>query len=157
MVRAETHPNSRKMKPVIATRLLLLALFLLGAAAAVAAAEVGREDALAIRKVVADQLDAFAHDDAPRAFSLATTDIRTQFGTPEAFITMVRSAYPVVYRRKMTQFEPPEVVDGWIIQPVRMTDEQGRAWIALYPMQREADGSWRINGCQLARLSGLAA
>ena len=27
-------------------------------------------------------------------------------------------------------------------------------WIALYAMERQPDGSWRINGCQLARLAG---
>jgi hypothetical protein len=32
-----------------------------------------------------------------------------------------------------------------------MTDAAGDTWIAFYPMQREADGAWRINGCQLAR------
>jgi len=25
-------------------------------------------------------------------------------------------------------------------------------WLALYPMEKQSDGSWRINGCQLARL-----
>jgi hypothetical protein len=136
-------------------RSFLLTLFLIAASNALQAAEVSRQDALAIHEVIADQLDAFTRDDAPRAFSLATTGIRAQFGTPEKFIDMVRSAYPVVYRRKTAQFEKPEVVGGEVIQAVTMTDEEGRAWIALYPMQRQADGSWRINGCQLARLSGL--
>jgi hypothetical protein len=138
-------------------RAFLLALLLSCTSTALSAAEVTRQDALAIHAVIADQLDAFTRDDAPRAFSLATTGIRAQFGTPEAFINMVRSAYPVVYRRKTVQFEKPAVVEGEVIQPVRMTDAGGHAWIALYPMQREADGSWRINGCQLARLPGLEA
>ena len=135
-------------------RPFLLALFLFGASAALPAAEVGGEDALAIRAVIAEQLDAFAHDDAPRAFSLATTGIQAQFGTPEVFISMVRSGYPVVYRAKMVQFDKPVVVEGQVIQPVRMTDAEGRAFIALYPMQRQAGGGWRINGCQVARMSG---
>ena len=29
-----------------------------------------------------------------------------------------------------------------------------RAWLALYPMQRQPDGSWRTNGCQLVRRAG---
>lgn len=121
------------------------------------AAEISREDALAIRAVIAEQLDAFAKDDARHAFSLATAGIRARFGTPEVFIDMVRTAYPVVYRPKTVQFEEPAIVDGELFQPVKMTDTEGRAWIALYPMQREADGRWRINGCQLARLPGREA
>ncbi len=57
-------------------------------------------------------------------------------------------------RPKTVQFEKPVVIEGEVVQPVRMTDVEGRAWVALYPMQRQADGGWRINGCQLARLPG---
>ena len=80
--------------------------------------------------------------------------IRERFGTPETFMAMVRTGYPVVYRPQSVQFEAPAVVDGEVIQPVRMTDADGQAWIAFYPMQRQADGAWRINGCQLERLRG---
>ena len=132
-------------------RALALALLLFGLAAAPRAAEVSREDAAAIRAVVAEQLEAFARDDARHAFSLATAGIRERFGTPEVFMDMVRTGYPVVYRPKSVQFEKPGVVDGEVIQPVRMTDAAGDAWIAFYPMQRQPDGAWRINGCQLAR------
>src|SRR5205085_3973530 len=116
--------------------------------------EVTRGDAATIRAVISEQLDAFRRDDGPRAFSLATAGIRAQFGTPEAFMQMVRSGYPVVYRPRSVSFETPELIDGTVIQPVRMTDEAGRAWLALYPMKREADGTWRTDGCQLGRLPG---
>jgi hypothetical protein len=131
-----------------------LALVLFGLAASSPAAELSSEDAIAIRGVIAEQLEAFARDDARRAFALATNGIRERFGTPEVFMDMVRTGYPVVYRPKSVQFEKPAVVEGEVIQPVRMTDAEGNAWIALYPMQRQADGVWRINGCQLARLRG---
>ena len=42
---------------------------------------------------------------------------------------------------------------GELVQPVRMTDAEGRAWLALYSMEKQSDGSWRINGCQLGRLT----
>jgi hypothetical protein len=135
-------------------RSFLLALFFCGVAASSSAAELSREDAAAIRAVVAEQLEAFARDDGPRAFSVATTGIRARFGTPEVFMEMVRTGYPVVYRPKSVQFEKPEVVEGVVVQPVRLIDAEGRPWIALYSMQRQPDGGWRIDGCQLARLAG---
>jgi hypothetical protein len=135
-------------------RSLILAFLVFGCAAASPAADVSAEDARAIRAVITEQLDAFARDDGARAFSLATSGIRERFGTPETFMAMVRTGYPVVYRPQSVQFEPPAVVDGEVIQPVRMTDADGQAWIAFYPMQRQADGAWRINGCQLERLRG---
>ncbi len=67
---------------------------------------------------------------------------------------MVRSSYAVVYRPKTVRFDPPVLIEGEVVQPVRMTDAEGRAWLALYPMQREVSGAWRINGCRLARLKG---
>ena len=135
-------------------RSLLPGLLLFAFASSLPAEEIAAEDALAIRAVIAEQLDAFSKDDAWRAFSLATAGIRARFGTPEVFIDMVRTTYPVVYRPKSVQFEKPVLLDGEFFQPVKMTDAEGRAWIALYPMEREADGRWRINGCQLARLPG---
>ena len=111
-------------------------------------------DASAVRTVIEAQLDAFQKDDAPRAFSYATSGIRESFGTPENFLEMVRTSYPVVYRPKTVKFEAPQLIDDMVVQPVRLTDADGRTWIALYPMQREPDGTWRINGCQLARLAG---
>jgi Domain of unknown function (DUF4864) len=127
---------------------------LLFVAAAAPAAEISKEDAAAIRKVISEQIDAFKRDDGPRAFSLATAGIRAQFRTPEVFMEMVRSQYAVVYRPKSVQFQVPEIVDGQVVQPVRMTDADGRTWLAIYPMQREA-GGWRTNGCLLHPLPGV--
>ena len=67
---------------------------------------------------------------------------------------MVRTQYAVVYRPKSVQFQVPEIIDGQVVQPVRMTDAAGRAWLAVYPMLREA-GSWRTNGCLLHPLPGV--
>ena len=66
---------------------------------------------------------------------------------------MVRSEYPVVYRPRTVTFDAPVPLDDddELVQPVRMTDADGRAWIALYPMQRGPDGVWRTNGCQLRK------
>jgi type II secretory pathway pseudopilin PulG len=137
------------MVRILGTLLLALAPLFASAQGAVPAA-----DAQAVRAVIEAQLDAFRRDDAARAFSLATPGIRETFGSAENFLAMVRNSYAAVYRPKSVAFEAPLVIDGELVQPVRLTDAEGRAWIALYPMQRQPDGSWRTNGCQLARLAG---
>ena len=126
----------------------------LGSTAAAAQSTVSPGDARAVREVIEAQLDAFKKDDAARAFSLATAAIRERFGSAGNFLEMVRSSYAVVYRPRSVLFEAPVLIDGEVVQPVRMTDAEGRGWIALYPMQRQPDGSWRTNGCQLGRLAG---
>jgi len=115
------------------------------------------EDARAVRAVIEAQLDAFRRDDAERAFSLATPGIRATFGDPETFMHMVRSSYAVVYRPSSVAFEAPLLVHGELVQPVRLTDVAGRAWLALYPMQRQPDGRWLTNGCELVPLRGTQA
>lgn len=135
-------------------RTLLALVLVAGSLPAKAQGALASADARAVREVIEAQLDAFQKDDAARAFSLATPAIRETFGTPENFMSMVRGSYAVVYRPANVAFEPPVLLDGQVVQPVRLSDEQGRAWIALYPMQRQPDGTWRTNGCQLARIPG---
>ena len=140
----------------MARLLCALCALLLAAAPLLATAQsaVSPDDARAVREVIEAQLDAFRKDDAARAFSLAAPGIREKFGSPEIFMDMVRSSYAVVYRPRSVTFEAPLGVDGQIVQPVRMTDDEGRGWIAIYPMEHQPDGSWRTNGCQLGRLGG---
>ncbi|MFL6566411.1 MAG: DUF4864 domain-containing protein [Burkholderiales bacterium] len=106
----------------------------------------------AVRAVIEAQLEAFRRDDAARAFSYAAPGIRESFGTPEKFMAMVREQYAVVYRPRSVSFEEPLMVGEDLVQPVRMTDGYGHAWMAIYPKAKQPDGHWRINGCHLARL-----
>ena len=133
----------------------LVSGLLLSLLVSVASAQgVSRQDAAAIKAVITEQIDAFRRDDGAHAFSLAAPGIRLRFGTAEMFMDMVRNGYPAVYRPASVLFDAPEIYDGAVIQTVRLTDAEGRAWLALYPMERQADGTWRINGCQLARVPG---
>jgi hypothetical protein len=52
---------------------------------------------------------------------------------------------------RSVSFEAPVQAGDEVVQPVRMTDASGSAWVALYPMVKQPDGTWRINGCQLGR------
>jgi Domain of unknown function (DUF4864) len=113
------------------------------------AAGVSAADEKAIRAVVQAQLDAFAADDATRAFSFAAPGIRAMFGTADRFMAMVRTGYPVVYRPASVVFLKPELIDGEVIQGVRMTDASAAQWLAVYQMQRQPDKTWRIGGCQV--------
>lgn len=135
-------------------RALFLLMVIFAPVNAVSQPALAAAEARAVREVIEAQIEAFRKDDAAKAFSLATPGIRELFGSPERFIEMVRASYAVVYRPASVAFDAPVLIKGNVFQPVRMTDSQGRAWLALYPMQRQPDGHWRTNGCQLARLPG---
>ena len=88
-------------------------------------------------------------DDAAAAFAFASPDIRQQFATPEHFMAMVRKSFRPVYRPRSYSFGAPALLDGVPVQPVRVIGPNGHGTVALYQMERQPDGSWRIAGVTL--------
>jgi hypothetical protein len=140
----------------IACRIVLAALFVLGghwgrhqsrADEVIAPAE-----SAAIRKVIEDQIAAFGRDDGQAAFSYASPTIQGIFGTPDQFMDMVRGGYQPVYRPSAVDFQPPEPISGGWDQPVIVVGPDGVTYMAIYQMQMQSDGSWKINGCRIERL-----
>lgn len=121
------------------------------------APDVPAGDARDVRAVIQAQFEAFAADDAKRAFSFATPKLREVFGNADDFIELVRSAYPVVYRHATVAFLKPERVDRALLQGVHLTDAQGVLWLAMYRMERQRDRSWRIGACQMVPTRGQVA
>ena len=118
------------------------------------AADVSAADAKSVRAVIQAQFDALAVDDAKAAFALAAPNLREMFGTPDDFIDMVRTSYPVVYRPVSVAFLKPERIDDALFQGVHLTDADGNLWLAMFRMVRQRDKSWRIAGCHVVHASG---
>ena len=109
------------------------------------------EERAAVRSVIEGQLSAFAADDSDRAFSFASQNIQEMFITARNFMDMVRTAYPVVYRPAGVSFQVPVKRGEDVWQAVQMRDAKGVDWVALYNLQRQANGAWKINGCVLQK------
>ena len=127
-----------------------LAMFGLLAPVAASAALLAEPDASAVRKVVEAQLEAFAADDAERAFSYASTGIRAQFGDAATFMAMVRGGYPMVVRPTAVSFfqaQANDPAEGTASQTVYLRDRAGRLWRATYLLDRQLRAGWRISGC----------
>ena len=114
-------------------------------------ADVSDADREAIRAVVEDQLAAFQADDAIRAFSHASPMIRRAFGTPSNFMRMVVTGYPPVYRPQAVEFQDIVTFHGAPTQRVFLVGPDGQSVIALYVMELQAGGDWKINGCFLIK------
>jgi hypothetical protein len=67
---------------------------------------------------------------------------------------MVRGSYPMVVRPAAVTFLAPRRADAQVLQPVQLTDREGRMWLALYSLQPQPDGGWRISGCQVIANDG---
>jgi hypothetical protein len=129
----------------------VLALFLLIAGPVFAQAPADGADKAAIVGVIQRQLDAFQGDRAAEAFGYASPGIQRMFGTADNFMTMVRQGYPQVYRPRSVDFRELVTTEGRIVQKVLFVGPDGVPVVADYIMQRQPDGSWRIDGCSLER------
>ena len=118
--------------------------------------KLSRNDWIAMRTVISQQLAALKRGDGERAFRYASAGIRAQFGDARNFLAMVRSGYAPLLEARYTEFLEGAVVDGVIVQPLRLVGRDNTVLVALYTMDKR-EGVWRINGCQLAPSTVKAA
>lgn len=139
---------------ILSRFLILLSFCWLGISASSASESADSE---AFQKIIKQQMNAFAADNAAEAFSFATNNLKRQFQTPEFFLEMVRRGYQPVYRPKSVTFGLSKVTDIGPTQEVYVTGPKGKNWLAVYSFEKQQDGSWRISGCYLKEADGFAA
>ena len=140
-----------QMRIAVVTLALVLAPAFIGAAALRAAEHSQAQQQAAIVDVISQQLAAFGRDDAAGAYAFAAPSIQQKFPSPDIFMSMVRRGYAPVYRPVAVEFLELREFQGVPYQAVRLIGPDGAAVIALYRMQQQADGSWRIAGVQLVK------
>ena len=101
-------------------------------------------------------VEAFEADDLETAFSFASPNIQSIFGTPENFGSMVSGSYPMVWRPSDITFLNSENRNGSTWQRLKVTDRQGASYWFIYEMVL-IDDKWRINGVFRIDAPGLNA
>ena len=121
------------------------------------AAALESADKSAIRGVIERQIEAMRRDDGAAAYGYAAPAIQRMFPSEDSFMRMVRDAYRPVYKPRSVLFG--ELKDGAdeITQSVLLRDADGEDWLAIYSLERQADGSWKISGCRLTKDLGESA
>lgn len=133
----------------------LVAIFIL-LFSPLAAHAVEDADRNAGREAISRQIEAFRRDDAAAAYGYAAPAIRQMFQTEDAFLDMVRRAYPPVHRPRSFQFGEARDVATGFEQAVAIQDETGTDWDAVYSFEKQPDGSWKISACRLVKRPGEA-
>jgi hypothetical protein len=110
------------------------------------------------QRIIAAQISAFRADDGPTAYSFAAPVVRKIFPTPEIFMSMVKRGYGPVYRPQSFNFTEA-LIDpmGRPAQKMLVVGPDGKTYEALYSMEKQPDGTWRISGCTLLEIPGLDA
>ena len=137
----------------------ILAIVLLGFMSVAAFAQsISETEKTEFQRIITAQISAFRADDAPTAYSFAAPVVRNIFPTPEIFMSMVKRGYPQVYRPQAFNFTEA-VIDplGRPAQKMLVVGPDGKTYEALYSMEKQPDGTWRISGCTLLEIPGLDA
>jgi len=149
-MRDEARMNIRRIQ---LARALVASLLMLAAASALAASAPGDpapREWKAIKGVIGDQLAALKKDDGARAFKHAAPGLQAQFGDAATFLRMVHTSYQPLIDARYREYLDGAVIDGQVIQPVRLIMKDDTVLVALYTMQKDDAGRWRISGCLLA-------
>jgi len=109
------------------------------------------DDVTAAQGVIRAQEQAFARNDASAAYSHAAPAIREIFPAPDIFMSMVQNGYAPVYRHKSFEFGESNSEGNRVAQRVHIVDANGEAWEALYTLEQQGDGSYKITGCSLLK------
>ncbi len=112
--------------------------------------------AQAVTQVVQSQLSAFAEGDAEKAFSLATAATQSLAGTPGELMRVIKHRFAPIYRHRQALFSEPEIIGTHGLQVVQLIDHDNLVWIAIYQVEHEADGTWKVDGCQLFETNNLS-
>lgn len=103
------------------------------------------------RAVVADQLDAFARDDAATAWRLTAPEMRRKFGSAAHFIGVVKARYGPIHSHRSVDFGPAAQKGDEIGLVVTLVDDDNVVWSALFLLSKQGDGEWRTANCLLAK------
>lgn len=129
---------------------ILASIVVLGFGMATVSARATTEsDTNAIHRVIQNQLRALQQGDGPAAFGLSTPALKARFREAGEFMRMVRRNYQAIYRSNQISFGKLDDVAGLKVQHVVLVDADGNAHAALFVMEHERDGKWRVASCFL--------
>jgi Domain of unknown function (DUF4864) len=122
----------------------------------VAASAFSENDRAESRAVIERQIEAFRQDDGATAFAFASPGLQAIFQDQDRFMAMVKNGYQPVYRPRNYAFAGIAETDSGLTATLSIEDQDGHAWTAVYTLEKQPDGSWKITSCRLERV-GVSA
>lgn len=110
----------------------------------------GDAEIKAAQTVIDSQLKAFIANDGATAYSFAAPNVKQIFPTVDIFMNMVTNGYAPVRKPQSYSFGRVEqTAPGSIVQQVLIVGPDGKDYEAVYTLQQQPDGSFKITGCSL--------
>jgi hypothetical protein len=103
----------------------------------------------AAQSTIDAQIKAFLRDDNAAAYNYAAPSIKSIFPTLESFMAMVTGAYQPVQKPRSFSFGEFEEAGSVIVQQVLIVGPDGKDYEAVYTLELQPDGQYRITGVSL--------
>ena len=101
-----------------------------------------------IQATISRQLEAFQFDDFAKAFSYASPSIRSIFGGPDNFESMVKRGDPMVWKPGKVIFLSVDPYPHGLAQNIQIFDQNRKAHYLRYYMVKLGD-NWKISGVEI--------
>ena len=117
----------------------------------------GDADIKAAQGAIDGQLRAFQAGDDALAYSFAAPNVTAIFPTLESFMGMVAGGYKPVHKPQSFAFgKAQEMGAGKIAQQVMLVGPDGKDYEALYTLELQPDGTYKITGVSLRASNSLS-
>ena len=134
-------------------RIFLLAVSLLLPGVAFA----GDAEVKAAQNTIESQLKAFQAGDGELAYSFAAPNVKRIFPSVDTFMSMVESGYRPVRQPSDFSFgKVQEMSTTSIVQQVMIVGPDGKDYEAVYTLELQPDGVYRITGVSLRASNSLS-
>jgi hypothetical protein len=108
-------------------------------------ANAGDTEINSARTTITRQLEAFRANDGGLAYSFAAPNIKSMFPTVDSFMKMVTDGYQPVRRPQSYTFgRTRELSPSSVMQEMLITGPDGKNYSAIYTLELQADGVFRI-------------
>jgi hypothetical protein len=117
----------------------------------------GDAEIKAAQSTIDSQLKAFLADDGAAAYSYAAPNIHQLFPSADIFMGMVTNGYAPVRKPQSYAFGKSEQMGpSRVVQQVLVVGPDGKDYEAVYTLELQPDGVWRITGCSLRASNTLS-
>jgi hypothetical protein len=121
-------------------------------------ASAGDAEIQAAQSAIEGQIRAFLADDETAAYGFAAPNIKRLFPSVDRFMSMVKGGYKPVWKPRNFAFgKTQEVNPTSIIQQVLLVGPDGKDYEAIYTLELQSDGTFRITGVSLRGATSLGA
>ncbi len=118
----------------------------------------GDAEVKSAQSAIDGQLKAFLANDNAKAYSYAAPNIKSIFPTLDSFMHMVENAYQPVWHPQSYAFgKVEESSPTTVIQEVMVVGPNGKNFKAVYKLELQPDGMFRIVSVSLKASNSLSA